>query len=387
MPLRATFRLAVLALALTACGNKSESPSTLTSTRDSTGGILRIRHVGEAPVWTPVEVMTIGSVDEGPDSFARIRSILLGHDGGVLVADAGSKVIREFGPDGAYRRDIGRDGAGPAEYREPYSLAWVGDTLALLDPMNARIGLFHPDGSWAGQRPAPLMTGGSVVRLYPTDPGVVRSIGLARDGEGMRRVFIGLRSSGPVDTLADLPPTDLVSGIRCDRPSDGAMLFYEVPFAAQRFHIPGPGGTHLSTEKTEYRLATLTPAGDTLRVLERDARPVPISDAEWEERTERWREDRVKYPDLQCTPNTMARPASKPAVDDFFLADDGTLWVDRWTTAGRVTEVFSAEGDLLGAFPAIERNRNVVPSARGNRLAVVVNDEDGIPFVRVYELR
>ncbi|HUG28227.1 MAG TPA: hypothetical protein VMK53_08010 [Gemmatimonadales bacterium] len=385
MQLCATFRFAVLIMALTACGGRSDSPSTLTTTRDSTGGILRIRHVGEAPVWTPVEVMTIGSVEEGPASFARIRSILLGHDGGVLVADAGSGVVREFGPDGAYRRDIGRDGSGPAEYREPYSLAWMGDTLAILDPINARVGLFHPDGSWAGQWPSPVITGPSHVRLYPSGDGKLYLIGFGQRG----RLFLGHGRAGTADTLTDLPPREGVTTfIRCDWPGNAGMRFYEVPFAPGRLLIPGPDQAFLVADTEQYRIASVTPSGDTLRVLERDTgTPVPITDAEWDERTAGWRKDRAEDATLQCPVSAIPRPGAKPALNDLFLADDGTLWVDRWTAGGRVTEVFSAEGDLLGAFPAIERNRNVVPSARGNRLAVVVDDEDGIPFVRVYELR
>jgi hypothetical protein len=376
-------------LALISCGGVGDSPSTLTTTRDSTGGILRIRHVGEAPVWTPVEVMTIGSVDEGPNSFARIRSILLGHDGGVLVADAGSKVVREFGPDGAYRRDIGRDGAGPAEYREPYSLAWVSDTLAVLDPINARVGLFRSDGSWVGQWTSPVITGGSQIRLYPSGEGSLYVITFAASEGPLRQVFMGYGSDGPTDTLPDLPPrADLASSIRCDWPGNAGMRFYEVPFSPRRLRLPGPDKAFLVTDTERYRIFSVTPAGDTLRVLERDAGiPVPITDDEWDERTAGWRKDRAEDATLQCPVSSIPRASAKPALDDFFLADDGTLWVDRWTVEGRLTEVFSAEGDLIGAFPAIERNRNLVPSARGRRLAVVVNDEDGIPFVKVFELR
>jgi hypothetical protein len=385
MRLRTTIGLASLATALAACGGGGDSPSALTTIRDSTGGILRIRHTGEAPVWTPVEVMAIGAVDEGPDSFGRIRSILLGHDGGVLVADAGNKVIREFGPDGVYRRDVGRDGAGPAEYREPYSLAWIGDTLALLDPINARVGLFMPDGSWAGQWRSPVLTGPSHVRLYPSGAGGLYLMDFGPQG----RRFIAHGPTGRTDTLSDLPPREgITTMIRCDWPGNAGMRFYEVPFSPRRLLIPGPGNAFLVTDTEQYRIFSVTPAGDTLRVLERDAgTAVPITDAEWDERTAGWQKDRAEDATLQCPVSSIPRAGSKPALDDFFLADDGTLWVDRWATAGRVTEVFSPAGDLLGAFPAIERNRNVIPSARGNRIAVVVSGDDEIPLVKVYELR
>lgn len=381
-------RLAVYGiLALVAAGCAQERPANgpFVTTRDSTGGILRIQHTGTAPPWTAAELVTIGSVDDSPSSFARIRSILLGKDDGVLVADAGNKIIREFGPNGIFRRDIGRDGAGPSEYREPYSLAWLGDTLVLLDPINARVGLFQPDRSWAGQWPSPVLTGGSQIRLYPSGDGNLYLMSFTSEG----LVFIAHGLMGTTDTLPDLPPRQgLTTSIRCEWPDNGGITFFDVPFSVRRLRIPGPEQTYLVVDTEQYRIMSVTPAGDTIRIIERDATiPVPITDAEWDERTTLFREQRAKYPEMQCPVSRLPRASAKPAIDDFLLADDGTLWVDRWTVDGRVTEVFSPDGDLLGAFPTMERNRNVVPSARGRRIAVVVNDEDGIPFVKIFALQ
>jgi len=380
--------LAAVLIATTGC-TPSEDPSDgLVSTRDSVGGVLRITHSGPAPRWTPELVASIGTAEEGPASFGRFRSLLLTGEGGVLVADAGNTIIREFDAQGAWHRDIGRGGAGPAEYREPYSLAWVGDTLAVLDPMNARVGLFAGDGSWRGQWPAPPMGGGTDVRLFPSGDGAVYLMGLDRSGGQLTRLYLGHRPSGVVDTLIDLPRRQgLAGGLDCELPRTGAIMFFEIPFTPRRLQVVGPGGTFVVAETERYTVAWLTPTGDTVRVIQREASPVPITDAEWDDATKEFREAKEKYPDLTCGVATIPRPATKPALKDLFLADDGALWVDRWTTAGVVTEVFDRQGTLLGAFPAIDRNDNVVPSARGRRMAVAATDSAGIPYVRIYELR
>lgn len=390
MRLTAARWLCLIPALLTACGDGGPSTDSLVTARDSAGGILRIRHVGPAPGWTPEVRLTIGTVEEGPASFGRIRALLLARDGGVLVADAGNRAIKEFGPDGAWRRIIGRDGSGPAEYQQPYSLGWLGDTLLVLDPQNARLGLFAPDGSWAGQRPSALLTGGRHVRLYPSGDGRLYQIGVVRiEGSPIAgRVFIGHGASGITDSMAALPnTTNPDNAVVCTWPDNGGMTFFEVPFTPRQLLVPGPGGTQIVAESGRYLLAWLRPDGDTVRVLERDFAPVPITDLEWAERTREFRETREKQPQLACPVSTLPRPPAKPALDDFFLADDGTLWVDRWTVGGLVTEVFSPEGDLLGSFPALPREREIDPSMRGNRIAVVESDADGVPFVKVYEVR
>ena len=103
-------------------------------------------------------VVTIGT-DSGDASFASIRSLLYARNGELLVVDHRSKEVKVFDSMGAFLRRIGRTGAGPGEFADPYSLAWLGDTLALLDPGNSRIGLFGPDEKWIGQLPVQPITG------------------------------------------------------------------------------------------------------------------------------------------------------------------------------------------------------------------------------------
>lgn len=71
-------------------------------------------------------------------------------DGGLVVADGGSRQVRWFAPDGTPVRGIGRRGQGPGEYQGPLSLVgWAGDTVAVLDFGNNRLTLLDGTGALA----------------------------------------------------------------------------------------------------------------------------------------------------------------------------------------------------------------------------------------------
>ena len=61
-------------------------------------------------------------------------------------------------------------GRGPGEFRNIYSIAWVGDRLLTFDPPLGRLGAFSAEGEWLGQRrtEAAGLTGSAAdIRLYP----------------------------------------------------------------------------------------------------------------------------------------------------------------------------------------------------------------------------
>jgi tripartite motif-containing protein 71 len=83
------------------------------------------------------------------------QAVAVGPDGSVYVGDQGSHVVQVFGPDGAFRREIGIAGTRPGELSAIGSLAVAGDgSLLVADGGSNRVVRFDANGavmnSWGG---------------------------------------------------------------------------------------------------------------------------------------------------------------------------------------------------------------------------------------------
>jgi tripartite motif-containing protein 71 len=75
------------------------------------------------------------------------QSVAIGPDGSVYIADQSSSVVQVFGPDGAFRREVGRAGTRPGELTSVGAIAVAADnTLFVADGSN-RIDRFDADGN------------------------------------------------------------------------------------------------------------------------------------------------------------------------------------------------------------------------------------------------
>lgn len=133
----------------------------------------------QVPVWNAREVRRVGAID-GPAALADVFDAEFAADGGILVSQTRSGMA-VFGPDGSYRRTVGRPGRGPGEFTFMSRIGWVGDTLWATD--FGRLNTFDRDLRFidvvapvladapAGTSMAPggLMAGGSVI--FITTPG------------------------------------------------------------------------------------------------------------------------------------------------------------------------------------------------------------------------
>lgn len=156
-------------LLMASCRSAPDQADGLRVTIDTTRSYPVTQSLGNAPIWSANLVYTLGG-SEGPTEFGSIRSVLLSGDQSLYVADPSYVAVSVFDSTGRFVRQLGREGSGPGEYRDPYSLAWLGRGLALLDPGNSRIGLYEPSGGWATSWNVPRVSGGQFIRLYRTPP-------------------------------------------------------------------------------------------------------------------------------------------------------------------------------------------------------------------------
>ncbi|MFW6198738.1 MAG: 6-bladed beta-propeller [Acidobacteriota bacterium] len=156
--------VAVVTLGPAGCGDdtpisEADDATDLAVRVDTTDGTVRVHNQGTPPAWElrlETEIGEVGGSDAAsPAEFGRVASVALAPDGRILVADQQADEIRVFEADGSFLEAWGRSGEGPGEFGSLYSLGWVGDTLAVLDPGVGRIGLFDPEGRLVGSASAP----------------------------------------------------------------------------------------------------------------------------------------------------------------------------------------------------------------------------------------
>jgi hypothetical protein len=379
----------VLTLTVGACGPDGGAPvpDDLQVTEDTVAGVPRVTNRGTPAVWDLVHGAVVGSQaamgDPRPDEFGRVGGVTLGPEGRLYVADELNDEIRVFGPEGTHQATWGRSGEGPGEFGALRNLAWVGDTLLALDYMVGRIAELDRDGGWLGHRPAPGRITGSptLIRLYQLGPDEVVQWTLESGPEGMARGWIRHTAAGAEPSVPQpplTPPED--PNIVCDHP-DGSIHFFGRPFGGRLLVHPAPGGGTWIGWSADYRLALVGPAGDSLRLVERQWTPLPVSDDEWREATSDYRTFRDEQPSASCRPRDFERPRHKPAFTGLMVDAVGRLWVEALTSEGPRWEVFDGEGRLVASLPGFDHDTRTVPWLGDDEVAWVRADSLGVQRV------
>ena len=136
---------------LCACGG--EAPRQLVQVRDS-AGVAIVENSAAAEVeldrWQVPDspLLEIG-VSQGAAEYqlANVRSAVRLADGRIVVANAGTHEIRFYYRAGGFIRSVGREGAGPGEFRR---ITWLrrfaADSLAVFDGNSLRITILSNQG-------------------------------------------------------------------------------------------------------------------------------------------------------------------------------------------------------------------------------------------------
>lgn len=308
---------------------------------------------GAAP-WTASLVRLIGREEPGgavtqigeddrrpPDVFLSVRGLAVDGLGRIWVLDAGSEALRVFGPDGRFMRSLGGEGKGPGRFGYPDGLAQGPDgRIWVVDPRNRRLTAFDTAGRVDATYGRPgfgysfLWDGAFSADGRLFDP--VR----ARDGEV---IVVRRPEMEPTDTLAlpDLEPPAYEERNARGRVTKGMI----VPFAPRPAAHVAPTGRIWTTPGSPYRVVELGPAGDTLRVIEREYEPVQVSATERDSAEGSVRSFMGPSADLSRI------PVAKPAIQDFRVDARGYLWVQPSMpsdSAARALDVFAPDGRYLG---------------------------------------
>lgn len=265
-----------------------------------------------------VEEVRIGSKDgDGPDSFGIITASTLFPDGVIAVFDQSVPALRLFDPNGKHLRTLGRDGAGPGEYRNQ-SLGLAVDRngiLLMYDPRNARLNRWKEDGtvlpSW--RVPTGLYTSQSL--QVDTTGTVFIKVLMAQPEQGKpwRIGLVRLDATGtPLDTLAQPP-------IEGDVEAGGAF------FSPQVFWLRSRSGETVTGFGGRYAI-TLAPRTGSATRIERASPQVQLASAE-RGNYQAVMDARSQNPMARTTTPPGPVPGSKPYFRELAVDLDARLWV------------------------------------------------------------
>lgn len=166
--------------------------------------------------WTLREDLRIGAVDDPVLSLTAVGAVEVDRNGRLYVTQEMDGRVRTFGRDGTPLGSFGGRGEGPGEFQSLAGLAWVGDTLWVLDWQQHRFNLFTSDGAFVRvvkvetlaptrgtlsmRIPGGLLSDGSVWagESFPS--------GLIESGQVTQRALLHMAFDGAIlDTIALIP--------------------------------------------------------------------------------------------------------------------------------------------------------------------------------------
>jgi hypothetical protein len=320
-------------LAPLACGGESgaSSPGEWRATVDTVGDTITVRTLSGS-VWgdtaTLVAEVTIGTLD-GADEYliGDPVAIAVGGDGVVYMLDRQVPVVRAYAPDGTWLRDLGREGGGPGEFRQPNGLAVLPDGRILVrDRGNVRIDVFGPGGEHLTEWPV-MSRFGTRRRFYTDTAGNSYVTSLAEVGlPPWQWTYILLRYSSDGDALDTIPaPTWDHEFARITATDERSTNASPVPFTAVAAWTFSSLGYMVGGLSTDYRIDLYRVDAPVLRI-EREWTPVPVKADEAEERR-RAITTRLRRQYSGWRWNGPPVPESKPPFRDMFTSWEGNIWV------------------------------------------------------------
>lgn len=317
-----------------ACGGDagagSDGGPRWTATVDTVGDTITVRTIS-GQMWESdrelVSEVSIGVLDGDAEyQFGSVRAIAADVEGRIYVYDAHGPVVRAYGPDGVWLGDIGGEGEGPGEYKQPDSgLAILPDgRVAVRDPGNGRILFFSPDGEYLDYfRIAGSFSTGQP--LVPDTAGNLTTFIIKNLGAPVLEWERGLaryHSDGTVDTLTrpDLGyATPVISG---QHESSSSSSY--VPYGPKQETAYSRLGYFVVGVSDDYSFDLLRPEG-VLRIG-RAFEPVPVDPGDAEIERERLTHNfKQNFPGWKW--NGPPIPSTKPAYHGLFPAEDGRIWV------------------------------------------------------------
>lgn len=397
-----TNRTPALALAalLTGCALSAKDAALATAKIDTLpGGIVQVTNSGptrwaDTSGWRLVLEREIIPEEGSPGEIGNPRTVVAGEDGTIYLLQKAPTMIKVYGPDGTWLRNIGREGDGPGEFRDGM-FGISRDTLFLQDPNNTRFTTFTTAGTFITSKPSQCCWWTSRFPVF--GDGTVGIIGQLPDttkgGNGGGGAFYITRMDGSVvDTIKfkNEPPDPNDSWtITMKQGNSTSMMSMGIPLHPAGESAWLPDRHKVSGRTSDYTLSITTTKEDTVRRFSAPAPVITITEAQRDSIFEA--EVAGVGKDWEKAVREIAKPSQLPTTwpkwSGVAVDRASRIWVARPGTKGAasILDVFSPEGVLLGSVPAPDPK---ILEGFWTSSRVYLRDEtpDGLPRIRVFRI-
>lgn len=391
---------AAIATILAACSPGTGNTRLATATSDTLpGGMIQVTNPGptawaDTSGWRLVLEREIVPEEGSPGEIGNPRTVVAGEDGTIYLLQQAPTMIKVYGADGQWLRNIGREGDGPGEFRDGM-FGIARDTLFLQDPNNSRFTTFATNGTFITAKPSPCCWWTSRFPVF--GDGTVGIIGQLNDtskaGGGGGGAFYVTRMDGSVvDTikLTNTPPDPNDNWvITLKRGNSTSMMSMGIPLRPSEQSAWLPDRQKVGGSTGEYTLTVLTTKDDTVRRFTAPAPTITITEAQrdsiFEAEVAGVGEQWEKSVREIAKPSQL--PTTWPTWSGIAVDRASRIWVARPGAKGAasILDVFSADGILLGSVPAPDPK---ILEGFWTSTRVYLKDEtaEGLPRIRVFRI-
>lgn len=342
---------------------------------------------------------SIGMAD-GPEEqqLYRVASASIRDDGGIVIANSGTRSIRAFDATGNVIWSSGRDGEGPGEYRLIRSASRIdGDTIVAWDPPQRRLTYLGPEGDVAAvvhvESAVAIQLSGDSVPAFPTavtmlgdgtpiaEPGFPTQV-MTRGPNGVRRdtipLFVFDRTGALTATIGPIAGAETYV-------HDGSSML--MPFGHRLLIAAAGNSLYVGTGKGAIQ--SYNSDGTPTRSIDLHLDAVPISDSDFEQMKERWLARMVPQSRASMVEmlSDLPRLSHHPTYSRLLGGSDGTLLVQLYPSYAD-----SVHRWLFVASDGEVRARLEIPAeyqlmdARQDRVAILRRDELDTEQIAVFGL-
>jgi hypothetical protein len=332
--------------------------------------------------------------------LTRVTAMAVSPDGEIALAQPLDDHAKIVATDRTVRM-VGRDGAGPGEFRYPSRVGYVGDHLYVVDPQIYRVSLFDQRDSLLGMfnEPRTVWVDGSEVA------GIEMNLQAVLPGGKLRmRAVVGRGAPNPpwavspdsglswliqIDTsgaFEHLIAEEPVYRCHMRMPAGERLVLMTIPFCAEPLHTGYDGGDVVALVdqpqggEPRYRVRLIDRDGAALFDVTRGYAPIAVPQAALDsQRAESAaRRERSTGP----LPDDPPPAATLPPVQQILVGRDSTVWLELEDQMPRHTWlILDRRGRAVGTvvIPASHQLR----AAELGRLWALEENADGLQGVVV----